>query len=411
MEDCFTPSRRRQERHGNMFAGYTEVKLTVSIEAFMNHRWDWSDFQAFVTGDEGERWKVLWITENTCICVEDEDTFFGYDEEDYAILRASFTTTSGERYDMVLAMKGTDTASLSAEASCVFWHAVTTSNCVKLKLHHMCCWFGLYSGPALSQFLEASPSLELLEFESVTFEEASCRALATLERTDLEITFNGCSFDPGGAKDTVIEWFRRSQVVTKLERCRMNDSIISALSENTSVKIFSIIGTTDGHSDLALVLAGNKGIENLHLPWFTDETWGDETRSLLLDSLWEHPRIQSVSLYFYSRLSAASKASIMIAAVRRLVRYNTVVRTIKIEPDGAYDEEFFQNFISPRLEMNRSCFEDQRQALTRADPSVRGWLLCRALRAVHFNPDLLFRFLSENVPAFVRSDEEDNIIP
>jgi hypothetical protein len=41
--------------------------------------------------------------------------------------------------------------------------------------------------------------------------------------------------------------------------------------------------------------------------------------------------------------------------------------------------------------------------LTRADLSIRGRLLGRALHVVRNNPDLLFRFLSENVPAFVRS--------
>jgi hypothetical protein len=54
--------------------------------------------------------------------------------------------------------------------------------------------------------------------------------------------------------------------------------------------------------------------------------------------------------------------------------------------------------------MNRACFEDQRQAHKRADPSIRGQLLGRTLHVVRYNPDLLFRFLSENVPAFVRSD-------
>ena len=96
-------------------------------------------------------------------------------------------------------------------------------------------------------------------------------------------------------------------------------------------------------------------------------------------------------------------------AVLRLVQCNTVVHTIDL-PDNAKDEEFFQNSIVPRLEMNRNCFEDQRQALTRADPSIRGQLLGRALHVVRYNPDLLFRFLSENVPAFVRSDEDGPII-
>jgi hypothetical protein len=98
-------------------------------------------------------------------------------------------------------------------------------------------------------------------------------------------------------------------------------------------------------------------------------------------------------------------------AVLRLAHCNTVVHSIDL-PNNVKDEALFQNFILPRLEMNRCCFDDQRQALTRADPSIRGQLLGRALHIVRPNPDLMFRFLSENVPAFiVRSDADGPIIP
>ena len=46
MEDFFTPTRRFQDRHDYILAGYTEVQLAVSIEAFMNHPWDWSSRSA-----------------------------------------------------------------------------------------------------------------------------------------------------------------------------------------------------------------------------------------------------------------------------------------------------------------------------------------------------------------------------
>jgi hypothetical protein len=107
-------------------------------------------------------------------------------------------------------------------------------------------------------------------------------------------------------------------------------------------------------------------------------------------------------------MAAASKTRFM-NEVLRLAQCNTVVHTIDL-PDDAKDEEFFQNSIVPRLEMNRNCFADQRRALKRADPSIRGQLLGRALHVVRYNPNLLFRFLSENVPAFVRSEEDDPII-
>jgi hypothetical protein len=50
----------------------------------------------------------------------------------------------------------------------------------------------------------------------------------------------------------------------------------------------------------------------------------------------------------------------------------------------------------------------QRQAVKRADPSsVRPQLLGRALHTVRYNPALVNLFLSENVPAFVGTEEEE----
>jgi hypothetical protein len=61
MEQSFTPTRRLKQNPTR--CGYTEVELaeSSSIEELMNLRWDWSAFWAFVTGDEGEMWKVLWM--------------------------------------------------------------------------------------------------------------------------------------------------------------------------------------------------------------------------------------------------------------------------------------------------------------------------------------------------------------
>jgi hypothetical protein len=419
MEHFFEPRIRRLptiEPHV-----YTELQLAVSIEAFLNENWDWSDFKTFVRGDEGEMWKIMWITEDTFIWIEDENTAVAqeFDQlEDYAIQRVTLTAPSGETHILAHAMD-MYSAPLSAGESSVFWHAVTTSNCVKLKLEKGYSWYGLYSPALLNlllQFHKAIPSLELLEFKGVVFKEAQCRSLAALERTGLEVTFQKCTFDALGVEGTFIEWLRHSQVVTKLENCTMDDIIISALSGNSSVKSLSMDSTITEYCDyhtrsLARALPGNQGIENLSVSLMIDETPSPHaTSSLLLRSLWAHPRIQSLTLSFEFVLSTASKAR-MMNAVLRMAQCNTVVHTIDFIPDDSKDEEFFQNSIVPRLEMNRNFFEDQRRALTRADPSIRGQLLGQALHVVRHNPDLLFRFLSENVPTFVRSDEDGPIIP
>jgi hypothetical protein len=93
-------------------------------------------------------------------------------------------------------------------------------------------------------------------------------------------------------------------------------------------------------------------------------------------------------------------------AIRQMLR-NTVMHTLRL-PAAFVNEEVYQNSILPRLEMNRSCFEVQCQAVKRADHSVRSQLLGRVLHVVRYNPELVYLFLAENVPAFVRTGEEED---
>jgi hypothetical protein len=418
MKHFFKPSRRLQDHFDHTLYvdvydsdedhGYSEVELAVSIEVFLNHRSDESDFRAFSTVDDGEMGKLIWITEDTFFWIVEDNNEVDFERLDrYVVQRATFTATSGATHDLVLANYKTyynNSESLSVGALSVFWHVVTTSNCVKLELKSALRGSALLFETTSSQLLETSPSLELLEFEGFGFKESGCRALATLERTGLEVTFRDCSFDAQGVEDAFIEWLRHSQVVSKLECCSMQDCLFSALSGNSSVKSLSIGGLSSGFDDylfpfLAEALRGNQGIEILSVSVNVSEK-----TCLIFRSLWAHPRIQSVSL----RISFGVKTD-MMNEVLKLVQSNTVVHTIDL-PNHVKDEEFFQNSIVPRLEMNRNYFGDQRQALKRADPSIRDRLLGRALHVVRSNPNLLFRFLSDNIPAFARSDEDGPII-
>jgi hypothetical protein len=265
--------------------------------------------------------------------------------------------------------------------------------------------------------LGGSPWLQEIIFKAFDLEEDHCRALATLERTDLKISFNVCSIDARDAEDAFIEWLRHSQVVTAIINYEMESCILSALCGNISIKHLSYSLECDEQCEdrfrsLAQVLPGNQGLEVLDLPCLKTSPIQDETWNLLFRSLWTHPRIKSVRVdhernargWLY-RLSAESKAQ-RRHAVLQMVRCNTVVRKICL-PSQLNDEEFYRNHILPRLAMNRSDFREQRAALKRADPSIRRQLLGRALYGIRYNPDLLFRFLSENVPAFVRTEEQE----
>jgi hypothetical protein len=144
------------------------------------------------------------------------------------------------------------------------------------------------------------------------------------------------------------------------------------------------------------------GIEDLAI---TDLTMSDETWSLLFRSLSTHPRINSLTIHIGFQSDSAESKRTWMSAILQMLQHNTVMHTIRFLGDFN-DEAVYQNSIPPRLETNRSCFEVQRQAVKRADPSIRPQLLGRALHVVQHNPELVFLFLPEIVPAFVRTEEE-----
>jgi hypothetical protein len=422
--DGFQPIRRLQILRGNDIADgpleYAEVQLrsTVTLEDFLVYRWDWEDLCAFVSGDGDELPKILWITEYAYLELGDVcDHDYGYDFP----LSARFTATSGREQMLTLHQKVGETP-VSTEECSVFWRAITTSNCVKLNLQNH--EGHLPSGPVLSQFLQRR-SLQVLDFRDAHFKEEHCYALATVQRTDLELTLTGCMLEPRDAQKTFLEWFQHNQIVTKLDKCDMESSFLSALiNRNTSVKSLCVATETCefgeeegmgflrefGEEDmrsLAQVLPGNLGIEDLS---FT--TYREETCSLLLllfTSMSMQPRIKCLSIIVnnpFVSFSAESKATVM-KALLQMLHLNTVVQTINL-PDTFAGEAVYQNSILPRLEMNRSCFEVQRQIVKRADPSIRPQLLGRVLHMVRYNPNLVFLFLSENVPAFVVTEEQED---
>jgi hypothetical protein len=90
MEHFFTPTRRLQDRYDD-FAfdedhGYTEVQLAVSAEAFLNSSWDWSEFHAFATSDVGGMGTIIWITEDTFIWVEGDNTEADFGELEHCAI-------------------------------------------------------------------------------------------------------------------------------------------------------------------------------------------------------------------------------------------------------------------------------------------------------------------------------------
>jgi hypothetical protein len=422
MDQFFTPTRRY---HDLCELGmdddlgpfeYTEMELAVPVEEFLVCDLDWKYLWAFLTG-AGVAQKILWITEDAFLVVEnDENEFRFHDDAPDYFLKADFQETSGREQSLILACASIDASIGVAD---VFWRAITKCNSIQVAILDYYGYYihvGLPSGPILSKFLRESPSLQVLKFNDFLFDEEHCRALSTLQRTGLEIKLFGCIIDPQESEEgAFIEWFRHNQIVTELHYCQMGSRIISALSGNNSVKTLSLTSLTEENvHSLVQALPGNMGIEHLSLCdlFLSNESW-----SLLVSSLTTHPRIKRVSIFRtsvgagHSSLLAESKWTVM-NAILQMLQHNTVVETLESSPDYFEHEEVYQNSILPRLEMNRNCFEVQRQAVKRSDPSLRPQLLGRALHVVRFNPELVYLFLSENVPAFIqREDEEGSAIP
>jgi hypothetical protein len=101
----------------------------------------------------------------------------------------------------------------------------------------------------------------------------------------------------------------------------------------------------------------------------------------MTDEAWSLPRIKLVFLpgiRNHTSLSAEAKATRM-NVILQMLHPNTLVHTIELL-NVFNDEAAYHHSILPRLEMNRSCFEVQRQALKRAGLSIRRpRLLGRAL--------------------------------
>jgi hypothetical protein len=274
--------------------GYLDVQLTVPVEAFLIQCWDWSD------------------------------------------LRSNLTQSLAAYHDIT-----TSTGSVSVG----WWHEGIYSNgSVELTI---------VNDPR-QPLSSGCPTLQVLEFAYLHFREDHCRALATLQRTRLEVKFDHCVFRHQGANDLFVEWFQNNQVVTELVDCRMNIKMLSALSGNESVKRLSIY---DDDGDLVAqipfliqALSGNMGIEHLTLEDFdiTEKLW-----KLLFRSLSAHPRLKCLSINHnyhawmtINRSLSVRKKVARMNAIMWMLQHNAVLCTIDL-PGDLDTEDVYQNSILP----------------------------------------------------------------
>jgi hypothetical protein len=160
-------------------------------------------------------------------------------------------------------------------------------------------------------------------------------------------------------------------------------------------------------------LAENRGLTD----FFANVNFiGDTNWSILCHSLQKHPTLTTVILTGTgcvmlpgdSRptfLSDEQKTS-RTRALAEMMQTNTILCTISLSVEER-DEDIYTESIQPRLEAN---LYKQRVLAVKKEADDRQFhqkVLGRALSCVKSNPNLVWMFLSENVDAFVRSEEQE----
>jgi hypothetical protein len=351
MERFFLPTRRLRDKweanHEDPF-DYAEVQLAVPVAELqileIYYPLTFPDFWAYATGaSDGGKHKLVWITKDTFLVVVDTDTGVGnlsrFNYRMYLFARLTVPPSGEEQMLTVWKRQG----SVGTASHSFFWRMLATSESEELAV--AADGSGLTSGPVLAQFLGGTPCLKFLLVQCVTFEEQHCRALSSIVRTDLDIALAYC----------------------RIESIYLAD----ILGGNSCVRQLAFDTDKDGSDEehilaLAQALPSNNSIVELRLfIEMSDETW--ET---LFHSMSTHPRLKDVKLVNTTgrstTLSDESKTNRMRAIVRMLKR-NTVVHTIDL-PVNEREDQIFQNYILPLLEMNHSRFEVPHRAITKADP-------------------------------------------
>jgi hypothetical protein len=272
------------------------------------------------------------------------------------------------------------------------------------------------SGAGLSLFFQESLScLRHVTFFQMALDADQCHALAAMSRLDVELEIISCSLadDAAGA---FVECLRTDRGPVKLIDCIIDDHVLaSTLKGNSRVtKLRPRNRARRDDTNMAILfraLANNSGLVELELQQhpISDDNW-----SIVCESLKAHPTLTNLNLRFTgprsltggrNGLSDEQKAH-RSRVVADMMKENTGLHTIQLSEAGR-DQQIYTEEIIPYLETNRYRPRVNAIKKTIARP-FREKVLGRALCLVKSNPNLVWMFLSQNVDAFVRSEEEDS---
>jgi hypothetical protein len=161
---------------------------------------------------------------------------------------------------------------------------------------------------------------------------------------------------------------------------------------------------------LVAALANSRGLVDLNLYCFSinDDNW-----IIPCQSLQAHPTLTKLNLGYTRPRDPTGRGNGLTddkkthrtRMLADMVQRNTTLHTINLS-DRERDEEIYTGLILPYLETN--LYRPRALAVKKTkERPFREKMLGRALYCVKSNPNLVWMFLSENVDAFVRSEEAE----
>jgi hypothetical protein len=377
MDALFTP--RRDDRIGNEFPVQVDF-VGRAQDVGSRSAGDALTLDDFLTLAHG---RIVWM---------DQDTWNAFEEHRVTALNLCLIIVHVELQD------GTQTDQL---AVAVYWGRfagrdntlalLTTCDCKKVRIMETSS--SQVSAVLLSQLLIHNRNLELTLVEG-TYDEDHVRALDTAGRSDLQIQYNDCGFTDAG-HDALIDSLRNNRGPTKLVRCRISSRrLADALRGNHSLKTLKrlrVHRALEMDEEFFQALKENRGLVILSFcrQFISDDNW-----SVLCDSLGKHPTLECLDLRRTAgNIQDTAQQATRMRSLLKMLQFNTRLHKILVTPTEC-NMRIYTKAILPRLK-----YTPQFRSVSQAHGVFRSKLLGRALYSVNGNPTLLWRFLSNNVPA------------
>jgi hypothetical protein len=413
-EALFRPSTRWRDSHrnrrGRLLEGFTEIELLpgLSLEDVRATRLTWDAFDSFA----GEN--LVWMTPDVYVC-----NAYLHNRGDPLVLflGANAGTTS------MCVHVTPDTADAAATATCDFLvRLLATCEQDDLLIHGGDLGVSAPpSGAAITLFFQESRScLRKVVLSCMVLSEDQYLALATMSRLDVEVTISYCNLADdvaAAATGAFVECLQSDRGPVNLEVCEIGSQILAnALTGDSRVARLQPDFDEADDAEKAILLralANNRGLVHLdlHSDPICDENW-----MILCESLQAHPTLTSLNLIDTRPRSPADDwrrpRSLMpdeqkahrTRLLTEMMQHNTVLHTIELVASER-DYQIYTQEIHPYLETNQ--YRPRVLAVKKSeDRPFRAKVLGRAAYSVSSNPNLVWMLLSENVDAFVRSEEE-----